>query len=54
MFNILGKGIKGGFRSVLYVKNAAVEVATYTACLGAGVIICAAVYTAPIWLRHRD
>ena len=52
MFNILGKGIMGGFRSVRYVKNAAVEVATYTVCLGAGVVIVAALYAAPILLKR--
>ena len=52
MFNILGKGIMGGVRSVRYMKNAAVEAAAYTACLGAGVVIVAALYAAPILLKR--
>ena len=52
MFNILGKGIKGGFRSVVFAKNVVVEAAAYTACLGAGVVIVAAIYAAPILLKR--
>ncbi len=54
MFNIGVKGIKIGFRSARLIKRTMVDAAVHTLCLGAGVIICAAVYTAPIWLRRGD